>query len=82
MIICNIIMVGLRAGLCGCLGVFVWGMDVFDYICCGGNYSTHKKKIECSCGKGTTIIKRKSPYCGVHPIEHHACYLQPPNFYS
>jgi hypothetical protein len=37
-------MVGLKMGLCGCLGIFVGGMDGFKYV--GVENFEHKKNVE------------------------------------
>jgi len=44
MIVFNIIMVGLKMGLCGCLGMFARGMDGFKYVRVE-NFE-HKKNVE------------------------------------
>jgi hypothetical protein len=44
MIVFNNIMVGLKMGLCKCLGMFVRGMDGFKYV--GVENVEHKKNVE------------------------------------
>ncbi len=44
MIVFNIIMVGLKMGLCGCLGMFAKGMDGFKYV--GVENFQHKENVE------------------------------------